>query len=101
MPRSARTLAMMRAFSRYAAPAPTMWMGLMGTAWLILVCCGRWGEMDQVVWRATQEQLIALHRHYTEIIERCYPQSGITLDFSIEDVLTLTNDIAAAAAASR
>ena len=51
----------------------------------------------QVVWRAIQEQLIAYHRHYSDIIERCYPQSGIALDFSIEDILTLTNDIAATA----
>ena len=55
----------------------------------------------QVVWRAIQEQLVAFQRHWSSLIERCYPQSGIALDFSIEDILTLTNDIAASASAPR
>ena len=44
-----------------------------------------------------QEQLIALHKEYTSLIERCYPQSGIAIDFSIEDILAVTTDIAASA----
>jgi hypothetical protein len=33
-------------------------------------------------------------------MERCYPQSGMALDFSIEDILTVTNEVAAAGGGS-
>jgi len=50
-----------------------------------------------VVWRAMQEHLITLHKEYTGLIDRCYPQSGIAVDFSINDILSVTTDIAASA----
>ncbi|TPX31547.1 hypothetical protein SmJEL517_g05166 [Synchytrium microbalum] len=40
-----------------------------------------------VVWRATQEEVLRRLRWFEELIVRCYPESGVRLDISIDDVL--------------
>jgi len=44
------------------------------------------------VWRSVQEELIRLYRHFTNLIDRCYPQSGIGLAFTIENILAASSD---------
>ncbi|XP_039288046.1 exocyst complex component 1-like isoform X3 [Nilaparvata lugens] len=48
----------------------------------------------QVVWRAMQEEFIQQYKYIEELIQRCYPGSMITLDFSIEDILQFFSEIA-------
>ncbi|XP_058845185.1 exocyst complex component 1-like isoform X1 [Acipenser ruthenus] len=43
--------------------------------------------LQQVVWRAMQEDFIRQYRVIEELIERCYPGSGISLEFTVEDLL--------------
>ena len=44
------------------------------------------------MWRSVQEELIRLYRHFTNLIDRCYPQSGIGLAFTIENILAASSD---------
>ncbi|CAB3992619.1 Exocyst complex component 1 [Paramuricea clavata] len=48
----------------------------------------------QVVWRSMQEKFIQQYKYFDELINRCYPGSMITLDFSIDSLLTFFSDIA-------
>lgn len=48
----------------------------------------------QVVWRAMQEEFIRQYKHLEELIQRCYPGSMITLDFSIDNILEFFSEIA-------
>lgn len=48
----------------------------------------------QVVWRAMQEEFIQQYKYIEELIQRCYPGSMITLDFSIDDILQFFSEIA-------
>ncbi|XP_046671400.1 exocyst complex component 1-like [Homalodisca vitripennis] len=48
----------------------------------------------QVVWRAMQEEFIQQYKYIENLIQRCYPGSMITLDFSIEDILQFFSEIA-------
>ncbi|KAG8224578.1 hypothetical protein J437_LFUL003097 [Ladona fulva] len=48
----------------------------------------------QVVWRAMQEEFIQQYKSIEELIQRCYPGSMITLDFTIEDILEFFSEIA-------
>lgn len=41
-----------------------------------------------------QEEFISQYKYIQEMIERCYPQSNISLLFKIEDVLNVFSDIA-------
>lgn len=48
----------------------------------------------QVVWRSMQEKFIQQYKYFDELINRCYPGSMITLDFSIDSLLHFFSDIA-------
>lgn len=48
----------------------------------------------QVVWRAMQEEFIQQYKYLEESIERCYPGSMITFDFTINDILEFFSEIA-------
>jgi len=48
----------------------------------------------QVVWHLMQDEFIKQYKHYDELIAECYPNSGIQLEFSINDVLSYFSDIA-------
>lgn len=48
----------------------------------------------QVVWRAMQEEFIRQYKYLEELIQRCYPGSMISLEFSIDDILTFFSEIA-------
>lgn len=41
-----------------------------------------------------QEEFIAQYKNIQEMIERCYPQANISLQFTIEDVLNIFSEIA-------
>lgn len=51
-------------------------------------------NLIQVVWRSMQEEFITQYKCIEDLIQRCYPGSQISLDFSIEDVLQYFSDIA-------
>ncbi|KAI8066373.1 exocyst complex component Sec3-domain-containing protein [Gongronella butleri] len=42
----------------------------------------------QVVWRGIQEELIRQHERMEKLIDRCYPDAGVHLEFSIKDLLS-------------
>ncbi|XP_067000465.2 exocyst complex component 1 isoform X2 [Anabrus simplex] len=48
----------------------------------------------QVVWRAMQEEFIQQYKAIEDLIQRCYPGSMISLEFSIQDILTFFSEIA-------
>ncbi|XP_031637520.1 exocyst complex component 1 [Contarinia nasturtii] len=48
----------------------------------------------QVVWRAMQEEFIVQYKYLEEQITRCYANSMITLDFTIDDILNFFSEIA-------
>ncbi|XP_012272171.1 exocyst complex component 1 [Orussus abietinus] len=48
----------------------------------------------QVVWREMQGEFIAQYIHIEELIQRCYPDSMIALEFSIQDILEFFSEIA-------
>ncbi|KAK2160905.1 hypothetical protein LSH36_125g04005 [Paralvinella palmiformis] len=48
----------------------------------------------QVVWHSMQDEFIKQYKHFDMMIKRCYPDSGITLEFGISDLLSYFSDIA-------
>ncbi|CAG0882278.1 unnamed protein product [Cyprideis torosa] len=48
----------------------------------------------QVVWRAMQEEFIKQYKAIEDLIQRCYPGSMISLEFTVEDILQFFSDIA-------
>ncbi|KAI8499917.1 Exocyst complex component 1 [Branchiostoma belcheri] len=40
------------------------------------------------------EEFISQYKHFEDLIRRCYPESGITLEFTIDDILKFFSDIA-------
>lgn len=48
----------------------------------------------QVVWRAMQEEFIVQYNFLEDRIQRCYAGAMITLDFTIDDILTFFSEIA-------
>ncbi|XP_008942485.1 PREDICTED: exocyst complex component 1-like [Merops nubicus] len=46
-----------------------------------------------VVWHAMEQQLMRQYREFEELIQRCYAGSGITMDFTTEDLLSYFNSI--------
>ncbi|XP_065352705.1 exocyst complex component 1 isoform X1 [Cloeon dipterum] len=48
----------------------------------------------QVVWRAMQEVFIQQYRNVEDLIQRCYPNAMITLEFTIQDILVFFSEIA-------
>ncbi|XP_075752762.1 exocyst complex component 1-like isoform X3 [Pelodiscus sinensis] len=41
-----------------------------------------------VVWRAMEQEFIRQYQEFEHLIQRCYPGSGITMDFTVEDLLS-------------
>ncbi|CAG8434427.1 1984_t:CDS:10 [Ambispora gerdemannii] len=50
----------------------------------------------QVVWRSIQTTLINNHKHFTSIINKCYPDTNISLEFTTEDLLSYFSEIISA-----
>ena len=48
----------------------------------------------QVVWLTMQNEFIKQYNHFTELIQRCYPDAMITIEFSLEDLLGYFSNIA-------
>lgn len=52
------------------------------------------GGLLQVVWREIQDQFIGLHTRVTQLIQTCYPDTNVGLEFSIDDLLAYFSRIA-------
>lgn len=48
----------------------------------------------QVIWRSMQEEFLSQYKSITEMIDKCYPDSNITLGFTVNDVLNVFSEIA-------
>ncbi|KAM3876569.1 exocyst complex component 1 [Diretmus argenteus] len=48
----------------------------------------------QVVWHSMQDEFIRQYKHFEDLIGRCYPGSGITMEFTIKDMLEYFSSIA-------
>ncbi|KAL1022601.1 hypothetical protein UPYG_G00029750 [Umbra pygmaea] len=48
----------------------------------------------QVVWHSMQDEFIRQYKHFEGLIGRCYPGSGITMEFTIRDMLEYFSSIA-------
>ncbi|OAD55910.1 Exocyst complex component 1 [Eufriesea mexicana] len=48
----------------------------------------------QVVWREMQGEFIAQYKYIEELIKRCYPDSMVTLEFTMQDILDFFSEIA-------
>ncbi|XP_009074781.1 PREDICTED: exocyst complex component 1-like [Acanthisitta chloris] len=46
-----------------------------------------------VVWNAMEQEFIRQYQEFEDLIQRCYAGSGITMDFSMEDLLSYFNSI--------
>ncbi|NXX48099.1 EXOC1 protein, partial [Tricholaema leucomelas] len=47
----------------------------------------------QVVWQAMQQELIRQYQQFEHLIQCCYAGTGITMDFTLEDLLSYFNSI--------
>ncbi|RKP07488.1 exocyst complex component Sec3-domain-containing protein [Thamnocephalis sphaerospora] len=48
----------------------------------------------QVVWHGIQEEFIRDHGRFTDLLQRCYSDTGLTLEFSINDLLDTFSELA-------
>lgn len=48
----------------------------------------------QVIWRSMQEEFLVQYKGITELMQRCYPDSSLTLAFGVNDVLNVFSEIA-------
>ncbi|KAF7721909.1 hypothetical protein EC973_003948 [Apophysomyces ossiformis] len=48
----------------------------------------------QVVWRNIQEEFIQQHEKMEELIKKCYPDAGVHLEFTIQDLLGMMSELA-------
>lgn len=55
---------------------------------------GKESQLLQVVWHDMQSEFLNQLKHYQTLIGRCYPNSRINLEFTIEDVLGYFSAIA-------
>nr|XP_025954698.1 exocyst complex component 1-like [Dromaius novaehollandiae]XP_025954706.1 exocyst complex component 1-like [Dromaius novaehollandiae]XP_025954715.1 exocyst complex component 1-like [Dromaius novaehollandiae] len=46
-----------------------------------------------VVWHAMEQEFIRQYQEFEDLIQRCYAGSGITMDFTMEDLLSYFNSI--------
>jgi predicted transposase YbfD/YdcC len=51
-------------------------------------------SLNQVVWRAMQEEFIMQYKNIEDLIQRCYPGAQISLEFTINEILDYFSDIA-------
>lgn len=52
------------------------------------------GNLFQVVWRSIQAQFLEQCQVFNVLINECYPDSGLALEFTIEDLISYFTDIA-------
>ncbi|KAI7886029.1 hypothetical protein K492DRAFT_156532 [Lichtheimia hyalospora FSU 10163] len=48
----------------------------------------------QVVWRGIQEEFIRQHEKMEDLIQKCYPDARVHLEFSIQDLLGMMSELA-------
>ena len=48
----------------------------------------------QVVWHSMQDEFLKQYKMFEQLIARCYPDSNITLEFTINDLLNYFSNIA-------
>ncbi|OBS78057.1 hypothetical protein A6R68_19553, partial [Neotoma lepida] len=48
----------------------------------------------KVVWHSMQDEFIRQYKHFEGLIARCYPGSGVTMEFTIQDILDYCSSIA-------
>ncbi|KAM5193660.1 exocyst complex component 1 isoform 2-T2 [Mantella aurantiaca] len=48
----------------------------------------------QVVWHIMQDEFIRQYKHFEGLIEKCYTGAGITMEFTIQDILEYFSSIA-------
>ncbi|XP_075203174.1 exocyst complex component 1 isoform X6 [Anomaloglossus baeobatrachus] len=48
----------------------------------------------QVVWHTMQDEFIRQYKHFEGLIEKCYTGAGITMEFTIQDILEYFSSIA-------
>ncbi|CEP09602.1 hypothetical protein [Parasitella parasitica] len=48
----------------------------------------------QVVWRGIQEEFIRQHERMEDLIKKCYPDAGVHLEFTIQDLLGMMSELA-------
>ncbi|KAL4211949.1 exocyst complex component Sec3-domain-containing protein [Rhizopus microsporus] len=48
----------------------------------------------QVVWRGIQEEFIQQHERMESLIRQCYPDAGVHLEFTIQDLLDMMSELA-------
>uniref|UniRef100_H3BD58 Exocyst complex component Sec3 PIP2-binding N-terminal domain-containing protein n=1 Tax=Latimeria chalumnae TaxID=7897 RepID=H3BD58_LATCH len=46
-----------------------------------------------VVWHAMQEEFIRQYKEFEELIDRCYPGSGVTMEFTMDNLLDFFSSI--------
>ncbi|CAG0912887.1 unnamed protein product [Notodromas monacha] len=51
-------------------------------------------NLMQVVWRGMQEEFLNQYKAIEDLIQRCYPDSRIQLEFTVEDILKFFSEIA-------
>jgi hypothetical protein len=56
--------------------------------------CEEEENLLQVVWHSMQDEFLKQYRHFEELIAKCYPDSGITQEFTIDSLLEHFSDIA-------
>ncbi|KAG0237832.1 hypothetical protein BGW42_008453 [Actinomortierella wolfii] len=52
------------------------------------------GGLVGIAWRGIEEEFIRQHNRFTRLIQTCYPDAGVSLDFTMQDLLGLFSDIA-------
>ncbi|KAJ3224396.1 Exocyst complex component 1 [Clydaea vesicula] len=52
------------------------------------------GQLLQVVWRGIQSEVVSNLRNFEELINKCYPDSGIRLEFTVDEILTYFSEFA-------
>lgn len=53
-------------------------------------------EVQRVVWGGMQESFMEQFKRFEELIEKCYPGSNITLEFTIKDLVEYFTTISSA-----
>lgn len=48
----------------------------------------------QVVWHSMQDEFIQQYKHFEDLIQRCYPESMINLEVTIDEILSFFSNIA-------
>ncbi|KAG0264150.1 hypothetical protein DFQ27_001384 [Actinomortierella ambigua] len=52
------------------------------------------GSLVGIAWRGIEEEFIRQHNRFARLIQSCYPDAGVSLDFNMQDLLAFFSDIA-------